>query len=142
VIDRLADIKMQTDYGASSISQWAVAEWLSSGLYGLHLEQMRTSLRMRRDTALQVLEEKFTGIAEWQKPAGGFYIWLRLPSTISLRELFDTALKEGILLNPGNLYDPNSLYHLRLSYAYASLDQLEEGLNKLAEIIKKLLKQQ
>jgi GntR family transcriptional regulator, regulator for abcA and norABC len=137
VINRLADIKMQTDYGASSLSQWAVAEWLSSGLYGLHLEQMRTALRMRRDVTLKVLEENFTGLAEWQKPSGGFYIWLRLPPAISLRQLFDTALKEGILLNPGNLYDPNSLHHLRLSYAYASLEQLESGLKKLADIIRK-----
>ncbi|MBM6616413.1 PLP-dependent aminotransferase family protein [Bacillus suaedaesalsae] len=139
VIDRLADIKMQTDYGASSLSQWAVAEFLSSGFYDLHLEQMRNSLRIRRDLTLKVLEEKFTGIAEWKKPAGGFYIWLRLPSTISIRELFDTALKEGILLNPGNLYDPNSLHHLRLSYSYASKEQLQTGLNRLAEIIRKLL---
>lgn len=139
VIDRLADIKMQTDYGASSLSQWAVAEFLSSGLYDLHLEQMRASLRIRRDVTLKVLEEKFTGIAEWQKPSGGFYIWLTLPSTISLRELFDTALREGILLNPGNLYDPNSRHHLRLSYAYASLEQIEKGLTKLAEIIRVLL---
>lgn len=80
VIDRLADIKMQTDYGASSLSQWAVAEWLSSGHYGVHLEQMRTSLRIRRDLTLKVLEEKFAGIAEWKKSSGGFYIWLRLPS--------------------------------------------------------------
>lgn len=140
VIDRLADIKMQTDYGASSLSQWAAEEWLSSGLYGLHLEQMRTSLRIRRDATLKVLEEKFTGIAEWQKPSGGFYIWLRLPSTVSLRELFDITLKEGILLNPGTLYDPNALHHLRLSYAYASLEQLVNGLEKLAEVIRKLMK--
>ncbi len=26
VIDRLADIKMQNDYGSSSVSQWAAAE--------------------------------------------------------------------------------------------------------------------
>lgn len=139
VIDRLADIKMQTDYGASSLSQWAVSEWLSSGLYGKHLEHMRVSLRIRREVTLKVLEREFDGIAEWQKPTGGFYIWLRLPSSIPLRELFDTALKEGILLNPGNLYDPGAVNHLRLSYAYASLAQLETGLNKLAKIIRQLM---
>lgn len=140
VIERLADIKMQTDYGASSLSQWAAAEWLSSGFYGLHLEQMRASLRRRRDVTLKVLEEKFTGIAEWQRPSGGFYIWLRLPPAISLRELFDVSLQEGILLNPGNLYDPNALHHLRLSYSYASLDQLVRGLEKLADMIRTLMK--
>lgn len=132
---------MQTDYGASSLSQWAVTEWLSSGLYGLHLEQIRTSLRIRKDVTLKVLEEKLTGIAEWQKPSGGFYIWLRLPSTISLKELFDTALKEGNLLNPGNLYKSECPSLPALSYAYPSLEQLETGLKKLAEIIRILMKQ-
>jgi GntR family transcriptional regulator, regulator for abcA and norABC len=141
VIERLADIKMQTDYGASSLSQWAVTEWLSSGLYAAHLEQMRASLRVRREVTLKVLEREFAGFAKWQKPSGGFYIWLRLPEKISLRELFDVALKEGILLNPGNLYDLSTVHHLRLSYAYATLEQLEVGLSKLAEIIKKLLNQ-
>jgi GntR family transcriptional regulator, regulator for abcA and norABC len=141
VIERLADIKMQTDYGASSLSQWAVAEWLSSGLYATHLEQMRASLRIRREVTLKVLECDFAGIAEWQKPSGGFYIWLRLPEKISLRDLFDEALKEGILLNPGNLYDPGAVHYLRLSYAYATLEQLETGLRKLAEIIRNLLNQ-
>lgn len=141
VIERLADIKMQTDYGASSLSQWAVAEWLSSGLYDTHLEQMRASLRIRREVTLKILERDFVGISEWQKPSGGFYIWLRLPEKISLRELFDEALKEGILLNPGNLYDPGDVHHLRLSYAYATLEQLETGLRKLAEIIQNLLNQ-
>ncbi|MFC7371970.1 PLP-dependent aminotransferase family protein [Fictibacillus iocasae] len=139
VINRLADIKMQTDYGASSLSQWAAEEWLSSGRYHVHLEQMRAALRTRRDVAIKVLEEKFTGLAEWQKPAGGFYIWLRLPAGISLRELFDRALKEGILLNPGHLYDPKAIQHLRISYAYASLEQLVKGLERLAELIKNVM---
>ncbi|MGC5324702.1 PLP-dependent aminotransferase family protein [Brevibacillus sp. SYSU BS000544] len=140
VINRLADIKMQTDYGSSSLSQWAVAEWMASGLYFDHLEQMRQSLRVRRDTAIRLLESEFTGIAEWTKPSGGFYIWLRLPPVISLRELFDRALAEGILLNPGNLYDPSVASHLRLSYAYASLADLEKGMKKLSKIIQEMHK--
>jgi GntR family transcriptional regulator, regulator for abcA and norABC len=139
VIERLADIKMQTDYGASSLSQWAVSEWLASGLYGKHLEQMRDSLRDRRDVTLQILEKEFTGIAEWNKPMGGFYIWLKLPPKISMKRLFDGALKEGILLNPGNLYDATDQHHLRLSYAYASMAQLETGLKKLAALIRKIV---
>lgn len=136
VINRLADIKMQTDYGSSSLSQWAVAEWMASGLYAVHLDQMREALRVRRDVAIRLLENEFTGIAEWSKPTGGFYIWLRLPPAVSLRELFDRALEEGILLNPGNLYDPTVTHHLRLSYAYASLPDLEKGMKKLAELIR------
>ncbi|MFD2445354.1 PLP-dependent aminotransferase family protein [Bacillus sp. CGMCC 1.16607] len=139
VINRLADIKMQTDYGASSLSQLAVTEWISSGMYYIHLDKMREALRIRRDVAIQVLEREFVGIADWTMPSGGFYIWLSLPTSVSPRELFESALNEGILLNPGNLYDPQSMNHLRLSYAYASITQLKTGLKKLAEIIRKLL---
>jgi GntR family transcriptional regulator, regulator for abcA and norABC len=139
VIDRLADIKMQTDYGASSLSQLAVKEWLVSGLYEKHLEKMRASLRIRRDMMLHLLEREFMGLAKWEKPSGGFYIWLQLPQQISLKELFEAALQEGILLNPGNLYDHEAIHQLRLSYAYASLVELETGLIKLAIILKRLM---
>lgn len=136
VIDRLSDIKMQTDYGSSSLSQHAVAEWLSSGFYENHLVHIRAELLRRRDFTLSILEEHFHDIACWNIPQGGFYIWLRIKNPLSIRHLFEQALKESILLNPGNIYDRNDQQHLRLSYAYASYDQLESGLTRLAELIR------
>ena len=43
-----------------------------------------------------------------------------------------------MLLNPGVIYDQQSDRHLRISYAYASLDDIEKGLKKLAGILGKL----
>lgn len=137
VIDRLADIKMQTDYGSSSLSQYAVAHWLSSGLYDQHLISIRDALKDRRDTTLRLLKRYFQGIASWSVPQGGFYIWLQLLKKVPIRHLFEQALKEGILLNPGQVYDRQDHRHLRLSYAYASLEQLEFGLHRLAVLIGK-----
>lgn len=45
VIERLSDIKMQTDYGSSSISQRVAAEWFKSGLYEQHLGLVREELK-------------------------------------------------------------------------------------------------
>ncbi|MDQ0339796.1 GntR family transcriptional regulator of abcA and norABC [Caldalkalibacillus uzonensis] len=136
VIDRLADIKMQTDYGSSSLSQWAVAEWLASGLYAQHIQYVRKQLKLRREIALQALETHFREIAQWSKPQGGFYIWLKINVPVSIRDLFERALAEGILLNPGHLYDRQSTQYLRLSYAYAPLQDLEDSLARLADLIK------
>lgn len=47
VIDRLADIKMQTDYGSSSLSQFAVEKWIGSGLYEDYLKEIRAELKTR-----------------------------------------------------------------------------------------------
>ena len=140
VIERLADIKMQTDYGSSSLSQWAAAEWLASGLYQTHLDEVRTQLRIRRKVASNTLETHFSDIATWQIPNGGFYIWLVLNQGISMQKLFKEALQNGLLIHPGNIYDTLSNRHLRLSYSYASLPELEKGLFHLSTLIRNLMK--
>jgi GntR family transcriptional regulator of abcA and norABC len=138
VIDRLADIKMQNDYGSSSVSQWAAAEWLGRGLYQEHLVYVREQLKRRRDLTVQLLKTNFTEIASWSVPAGGFYIWVRLTVDVPMQMLFERALKAGILLNPGSIYDRNAGSYLRISYAYAKLHELEWGIEHLAEMIKEL----
>ncbi|PMC35891.1 GntR family transcriptional regulator [Bacillus sp. UMB0899] len=139
VIDRLADIKMQTDYGSSSISQYVVHKWIQSGLYEQYLTQVRENLKQRRDYTVNLLHTYFSDFATWEIPKGGFYIWLHLKSGVSTRKLFDAALQEGILLNPGSVYDKYDQEHLRISYSYASLEELEKGLRLLSDLIKRLM---
>jgi len=135
VIERLADVKMQIDYGASSLSQWVAAKWLSSGQYAEHVSKTRRALRKRRELVLLLLNRWLTDLAEWHVPAGGFYIWLRLRRAVSMRSLFAKALAAGILLNPGYVYDQSDSCHLRLSFAYADEDQLEQALFVLARLL-------
>lgn len=99
VIEHLSDIKMQIDYGASSLSQEVFAEWITGGLYDEYLLQLRNELRIRRQTVLDILEKYFINIATWNRPSGGFYIWLKLKKPISLNKLFEISYKKGILIN-------------------------------------------
>lgn len=138
VIDRLADLKMQTDYGSSQLSQWAAREWLSSGMHEDHLLKLRQKLRERRDTLAALLDKYFRDLAQWELPQGGFYIWLKLKTPPAPRILFEEALRQGILLNPGHLYDPEATDCLRLSYAFASPPELKQGIPRLAELLHKL----
>ncbi len=139
VISRLGDIKMQLDYGASSISQAIVAQCLKTGFYARNLISLRKQLRDRRQLTLDLLEMHYTSIATWEPPIGGFYIWLKLKSRISSKILFKKALEKMILINPGDIYDYEKNDHLRISYAYASEEELNSALPILAEIIKSLI---
>ncbi len=136
VIERLGDIKMQTDYGASSLSQNVLSEWISSGVYDEYLLELREKLKIRRQVALNALETYFSDIATWKRPTGGFYIWLKLKRQISMNKLFKLCCNNGLLINPGNIYDFSNNQSLRISYAYASLEDLEKGLKKLSTLIK------
>lgn len=58
-----------------------------------------------------------------------------------MQKLFKEALNNGLLIHPGNIYDTLSNRHLRLSYSYASLPEMENGLFRLSELIKTLIRQ-
>ncbi|WP_046176150.1 aminotransferase-like domain-containing protein [Domibacillus indicus] len=135
VIERLAGVKMQADYGTSSLSQRVAAEWLGEGLYEHHLEYVRKELKKRRQAASASLERHLSDLAEWTIPDGGFFIWLRLNQNISLKELYTEALNEGILFHPGSIYTEGSSRAIRLSFGYASPGQFEEGVKRMRKWI-------
>ncbi|MED4729366.1 PLP-dependent aminotransferase family protein [Aneurinibacillus migulanus] len=135
VIERLSDIKMQTDYGSGSISQRVAAEWLASGLYDQYLTSVREQLTIRKKVAIEALETYMSDVATWDVPDGGFFIWLKINAKLSTKELFNKALQKRILLNPGTIYAQESGLYVRLSYAYASLLEIREGIRQMAIII-------
>ena len=135
IVQRLGDVKMQTDYGASSVSQWLFTEFLTSGLYDVYLNQLKQTLRHRRDCALSVLDRYYKKLATWRTPNGGFYIWLTFKKPLVLESLFEKAIAEKILLNPGDMYDFARNNSLRLSYVYTTPEEFEQAAIKLARII-------
>lgn len=139
VIERLADIKMQTDYGSSGLSQWAAAEWLSQGYYEEHLTRIRRVLKQRRDAALHFLKQYAGDIARWRIPAGGFYIWVIFHKTLPISRFFHELLKQQVLVNPGSIYDGEDRNSIRLSYSYASLADLETGIKAAADTARRLM---
>lgn len=138
VIDRLSDIKMQTDYGSSSLSQRVAAEWINKGFYEEHLANVRIKLKERRQIMIRALHKYCADIATWDIPSGGFFIWLKVIPSIPMKKLFSEALSKGVLLNPGRIYEEESDRYIRLSYGYASSEQMTNGIKLLSELIRKL----
>lgn len=139
IIKRLSDVKMQTDYGASSLSQLVLVELLNDPNYDQYLTDLRAALRQRRTNAITTLQRELGGIAKWQTPQGGFYIWVTLPETVNVQQVFTEAAKQGILVNPGAVYGASATHSLRLSYAYATEAAFSQGLHQVAALIKQQL---
>ncbi|KFI97310.1 PLP-dependent aminotransferase family protein [Bifidobacterium stellenboschense] len=135
IVHRLADVKMQMDYGASTLSQWVFARFLTSGLYAEYLERLRAELRRRRDAALETLERLFAGRAHWNVPHGGFYIWLTFDEPVRMGRLFQQAADRGVLLNPGDIYDFEGDNALRLSYSYTTPEEFAGAAQIVAGLV-------
>lgn len=139
VVMHLADLKMQNDYGASSLSQFIATEWLNNPLYHeQHLNYLKQALIERRDKFLASLNQHFQDLGTWSIPKGSYYIWFKLNVPINMKELFDLAIQNQILINPGEIYDKNAQYHIRFSYSYINVEDIEFALQKLSQLIKKL----
>ena len=138
VVERLADIKMQVDYGVSALSQQVAAELLASGLYDQGLREVRAQLRRRRAQMLELLERHFSGLAQWNVPAGGFFIWVQLKNRVSAERVFQLALKQGLLVPPGSMYGPSFSSCLRLTFGYLSEEEMARSMCCLADIVRSL----
>ncbi|MFJ8261382.1 hypothetical protein ACIQ4I_05410 [Rummeliibacillus sp. NPDC094406] len=115
------------------MSQEIVTYWLASDLYENHLIELRDHLKVRAKFVENILTEQFSSIATWESPQGGFYIWLRFNESIVTKDFFLKLLKRNVLINPGFIYDAEDTNHIRMSYSYASLDNLKVGLDILYE---------
>lgn len=136
VISRLTDVKMQMDYGVSTISQQLMSELLESGLYAEGMSVVRSRLRFYREHFFQYMTEYFSDLADWEIPEGGFSAWIHLKNRLSSQYVFQEALKNKLLITPGTLFGKKYDSYIRLCYGYLPLDELEDGLRRLAEIIR------
>ncbi len=138
IINRLGDVKMQMDYGASSVSQWLLTEFLTSGMYEKHLAQIRKEMQQRRDHAIWMIDKYLGDQVTYRIPQGGFYIWMRFNKKMPMQKLFEEAVKVNVLLNLGDIYDYKPTNALRISYSYLNCKEFAEAIKKLAAIINRI----
>ncbi len=102
-IAELVDLQVATSFGGPSpAAAEIIAGILSGGGYRRHLEELRRRLaRARRDVAARL---QLMGIVPWLMPRGGFYLWCRLPDGCDSADAARVALKDNMVLAPGNVF--------------------------------------
>jgi DNA-binding transcriptional MocR family regulator len=102
-IDGLVDLQVATNFGGPSpVAAELVFGTLSDGSYRKHLIGLRSRLAKRRREIVGQLEQ--FGVRPWTLPRGGFYLWCRLPDGRDAAEVAKAALRERVVLAPGNVF--------------------------------------
>ncbi|MBM04316.1 MAG: aminotransferase [Chloroflexi bacterium] len=136
-LDRINAIK--SGGGVNEFASIAIHRYSEKYLKS-HIESINNILIKKRDAMLAALGENFGSKAEWSKPNGGLYIWLKMPSNINLSSLQKESLKYGVGFQPGNLFSPNSDSGencARLCFGYNTPEEIYEGIRELALILEK-----
>ena len=117
-VEALVDLQVATNFGGPSpVAAELVFATLSDGSYRKHLDGLRRRLaRMRRETAdrLEAVE-----LRPWLMPRGGFYLWCSLPDGHDASDVARAALRESVVLAPGNVFSvsQSASGHLRFNVA-------------------------
>lgn len=127
-------VKQSMDLHTSSFTQEIAAHYLASGRLAEHLTKVRAAYSSRGEALAQALCVTFGDEIEFNRPAGGMFLWGRFKSGIDTRKLLDIARLEGVIFVPGDTFYADSPDHssLRLSFVTCTEDQLREGVKRLA----------
>jgi 2-aminoadipate transaminase len=120
-------------------AQATVYEFLRRGGLARNLELVCSLLRSRRDALAEALERNVAATgASWNRPEGGYFLWLELPEGRDSMRLLEAASRAGVTFVPG----PEFFAHrrggrsaARLAFSFASPASLADAAARLAEAL-------
>ena len=139
IYPKLLQAKQAADLHTPSFNQRIVAEVLKDGFLARHVPTIRALYKHQRDAMLAALEREMAGLGvQWNSPAGGMFLWVRLPEGMNAIELLPKAVERNVAFVPGAAFyaDNADTRTLRLSFVTASAAQIDTAIAALAAAIR------
>ena len=138
IMSRMMPLK--SDAGTGALEQMMVAEYFGNHFKD-HLDMLLPRLKTKMTVMADAVEEHFGTAAEFTRPRGGIFFWMRIPG-VDTTALHAAASADGFEFNPGagwSTDDANPQCHesLRLCFALATEQEIRDGVAKLAEICRR-----
>ncbi|WP_372657500.1 PLP-dependent aminotransferase family protein [Hydrogenophaga sp.] len=141
LLSRATMCKQFSDAHTSTFAQATAAQYLKAGRMPATLAKVRAVYAERAATMGRALKRELGDAIDFVPPQGGLFVWARLTgaggkvgdgATFAQR-----AIEKGVAFVPGApFYAANpDLSTLRLSFATAGLEKIEEGVGRLGEAI-------
>lgn len=141
----LVKLKQAVDLHTCRYAQWQAAQWLGTEQLAEHVAGLGGFYRERRDFMQDALQRHFGDLATWSKPEGGLFFWIKLKLDIDTRQLLPKALEQNVAFMPGEPFFPvpeQGLGYMRLNFSHSPQDKIEEGIARLAGLVKVALMKQ
>ena len=135
---KLLQAKQAADLHSPGFNQRMVAEVMKDGFLAHHVPTIRALYKSQRDAMLAALAREMPDDVRWNKPAGGMFLWARLPEGMRAVELLPRAVEKNVAFVPGAAFyaDGADERSLRLSFVTASVQQINTGVAALAAAIR------
>ncbi len=138
VVQRLVLAKEAADLCGSSFTMMMTERYFADEeRWRRNLDTLVGTYRARRDAMLVAIDEHFPDGAMWTNPAGGFYVWVTLPSWFDTRAMLAAAVERRVAYVPGTAFYPDGRggNQMRLAFCYPTEDRIREGIARLGSLL-------
>lgn len=119
-----------------NMSQFTITTYLDNFDWKKQINEYRGMYKERCDTMDAALHE-YLPYCSWNKPKGGFYIWLKIPDGLDSRAMLPRAVtaKVAYVAGTGFYMNGEGKDHMRLSFCYPTPERIHEGVRRLSTVI-------
>lgn len=134
--ERLTLAKQATDLQVSTYTQRLLYEAIQDGFLEAQIERLRSYYYQQRNLMIEAIDQYFPKEVTYNAPAGGMFVWCRLPEQLNAAEVLEKALDALVAYVPGAPFFPNEGGHnsLRMSFSLATPDEIDEGVQRLGRV--------
>ncbi len=142
LICQLSNIRQLMDLHSSCISQQIVERFIVSGEMDKYLKVICSNYQERRDLMTDALSKYAPPGLIWNSPAGGYYLWVKLPDGLSADALATLAAEKGVAVLPGGptcLTNSKGDNYIRLNYTFPLKSNIADGVKILCGVVEGLI---
>ncbi|MCS7483604.1 PLP-dependent aminotransferase family protein [Umezawaea endophytica] len=120
-----------------TLNQMIVSRYLSTHDWKGQIKIYREAYRERRDAAISAMEQHMPAGCSWNRPDGGFYVWMTVPEGIDTKAMLPRAITQRVAYASGTGFYADKLgsRQLRISYCYPTPERIREGVRRLANVL-------
>lgn len=135
---KLVQAKQATDLHTATLPQMAVYDVIKDGFLDTHIPTIRQLYCEQCATMLAALAKYMPNDVRWSTPSGGMFLWVELPSGMDASALLALAIERNVAYVPGAPFFASNpkVETLRLAFVTVPPPLIEEGIKRLAEVIR------
>lgn len=143
VILHLMVSSMHTSSLAQVLAHELLAKWSMEGFLA-HLQQVVSFYESQKDAMIRSANKWLSGLAEWNEPQAGMFLWIKIKGIADSQSLIqEKAVAKQVMFVPGVAFMVDQSQpspHVRAAFSVASPEDMDKGLQRLAELIKEEIK--
>jgi len=136
--------KQALDLCTNTFTQFLAYEFMRRGSLDLHIMKICELYKPKRDIMMDAMKKYFPEGYTCYRPKGGMFAWPTLPEGIDTETMFLDSIKEKVAYVHGKAFhvDGGGDHSMRLNFSYSTNEQIEEGMSRLGNVIKKKLEKE